>query len=373
MSDNNFTNLTCESCGADIVIPKGESSVKCGFCGTLNKLSAENQKPSNKQRTLLINAVDSENWEDVGKYATSLLEEDPSDYEAWFYKGASAGWTSRHIDDPSKEILNSFRNAFANSSDESLDDVMHMFGSKGVDLLMALARGSRSFAQAHGYFNTGDMFSSGWQADTMNGHVNKIFGYIDVAHLLTEINRNDRVNSLNPALDALFIKLYAFLYTSVPFEGAITAKNPFQLTATTWSFTYDPDSELGLKWVSRVEEILAANENKAYSEDSLEKYGLSDSDFQDPRVGDAQEAKASGGCFVATAVYENEDHFNLIILRSFRDNFLRQYSTGRSFIAFYYEHGPKLANKVKESSILKAIFTPLVEAGVLIVRFFKLG
>ena len=46
---------------------------------------------------------------------------------------------------------------------------------------------------------------------------------------------------------------------------------------------------------------------------------------------------------------------------------------GRAFIAFYYEHGPKLANKVKESIILKAIFTPLVGAGVFIVRLFKLG
>jgi hypothetical protein len=86
-----------------------------------------------------------------------------------------------------------------------------------------------------------------------------------------------------------------------------------------------------------------------------------------------QAAEEAGGCFVATAVYGSHDHFNLIVLRSFRDNFLRQYSMGRAFIAFYYEHGPKLANKVKESSFLKAIFTPLVETGVRIVRVFKLG
>ena len=132
MSDNNFTNLTCESCGADIVIPKGESSVKCGFCGTLNKLSAENQKPSSKQRTLMINAVDSENWEDVGKYATSLLEEDPSDYEAWFYKGASAGWTSRHIDDPSKEILNTFQKLNKMESRMRIDLRRNKFSNMGV-------------------------------------------------------------------------------------------------------------------------------------------------------------------------------------------------------------------------------------------------
>lgn len=373
MSENNFTNLNCDSCGADLAIPKGESSIKCGFCGTLNKLPAEGQKPSSKQRTLMINAVESENWDDVAKYATALLEDDPSDYEAWFYKGASAGWTSRHIDDPSKEILNCFRNAFANSSDESLDDAMNILATKGTDLMLALARGSRGFAQNHGYFNTGDILSSGWQADTMNGHVNKIFGFINVAHLLTEINRNDRVDSLNPALDALFIKLYAFLFTKVPFEGTMTAKNPFNLTATTWSFVYDPMSELGLKWEPRVDEILEAYANKAYSEDSLEEYDLSDSDFQDPRDGDAAEASASGGCFVATAVYGNESHFNLIVLRSFRDNFLKKYYFGRSFISFYYKYGPALADKVKGSNFLKAIFTPLVELGVHIVKFFKIG
>lgn len=87
-----------------------------------------------------------------------------------------------------------------------------------------------------------------------------------------------------------------------------------------------------------------------------------------------QQAQAqSGGCFIATAVYEDENHFNLIVLRSFRDNFLSKYYLGRGFISFYYEHGPKLANKVKTSRILKAIFTPLVELGVHIVKFFKIG
>ena len=43
----------------------------------------------------------------------------------------------------------------------------------------------------------------------------------------------------------------------------------------------------------------------------------------------------SGGCFIATAVYEGDDHFNLIVLRSFRDNFLDNYHYGKRFISFY--------------------------------------
>ena len=63
----------------------------------------------------------------------------------------------------------------------------------------------------------------------------------------------------------------------------------------------------------------------------------------------------------------------LIILRSFRDNFLKKYNFGRSFITFYYKHGPKLAKKVVDSKLLKSIFTPLVELGVFIVKLFRLG
>ena len=36
-----FINVNCESCGADLAIPQGEASMKCGFCGTLNIGSGE--------------------------------------------------------------------------------------------------------------------------------------------------------------------------------------------------------------------------------------------------------------------------------------------------------------------------------------------
>ena len=375
MSDK-FINISCESCGADLAIPKEEASMKCGFCGTLNKPSLDDSsgKPSSKSRNLMLNAVESENWEEVTKYSTTILEEDPSDFEAWFYKGAAAGWVSRHIDDPSKEMSNCFRNAFANSDDSALEEVLDLLATKGSDLLLALARGSRGFAQEHGYLSVGDITMDSWQEDVMNGHINKIFGFIDVAHLLTEINRNDRVEKLNPAIDYIFLKLYAFLYTSVGFEGKMGKKNPFNISDMTFSFEYGPLSEKGFVWEPRVDEILLAYKNNAYSEDDITKYNLSEESFSSPREGDAQESEsAGGGCFVATAVYGGEDHFNLIVLRSFRDNFLKKYSFGRGFIGVYYKYGPKIAKKVVESKLLKSMFTPLVDLGVSIVKLFKLG
>ena len=374
---NKFVNINCESCGAELAISVDEGSKKCGFCGTLNKPSFDesDSKPASKSRNLMLNAVESDNWEEVSKYSTTILEEDPSDYEAWFYKGAAAGWVSRHIDDPSKEMSNCFRNAFANSDDSALEDVIDLLGSKGADLLLGLARGSRKFAQDHGYLSVGDITMDSWQEDTMNGHISKIFGFIDVAYLLTEINRNDRVNKLNPGIDAIFLKLFAFLHTEVGFEGKMSKKNPFNITDMTFTFVYDPSSELGFKWEPRVDEIVDAFKNKAYLEEDLDKYELSDQSFANPREGDKQESDAAGGgfCFVATAVYGGENHFNLIVLRSFRDNFLNEYLLGRNFINFYYKHGPKLAKRISNYSWLKSLFKPIVDLGVYTVKLFRLG
>ena len=80
-----FINVNCESCGADLAIPQGEASMKCGFCGTLNKPTFDDSgSAANPSRNLMLNAVESENWEEVSKYSTTILEEDPSDFEAWF-------------------------------------------------------------------------------------------------------------------------------------------------------------------------------------------------------------------------------------------------------------------------------------------------
>ena len=86
-----------------------------------------------------------------------------------------------------------------------------------------------------------------------------------------------------------------------------------------------------------------------------------------------EEVASGGGCFIATAVYEREDHFNLIVLRSFRDNFLGTYTYGRKFISFYYKYGPSLAKKVSGNKFLKRFFKFFVDLGVLIVRKLRIG
>jgi hypothetical protein len=60
-------------------------------------------------------------------------------------------------------------------------------------------------------------------------------------------------------------------------------------------------------------------------------------------------ASSSGeGCFVATAAYGEEDAFEVLTLRRFRDHYLRRNPAGREFISWYYREGPKGADWLRE-------------------------
>ena len=148
-----FIKIDCASCGAELSIPEDNVSMKCGFCGTLNKPSLEefSGKPSSKLRNLMLNAVKSENWEEAKKYSNNILEDDPTDYEAWIYKGVASGLNAKGKEDPSKEILNCFRNAYANSNSEDAEKILNILSSKGTDLLLASAESSTKFIQKNGF------------------------------------------------------------------------------------------------------------------------------------------------------------------------------------------------------------------------------
>jgi len=54
----------------------------------------------------------------------------------------------------------------------------------------------------------------------------------------------------------------------------------------------------------------------------------------------------SGGCYVATAVYGSYDAPEVMVLRSWRDDFLDSFGLGRQFIRFYYATSPGLIRMV---------------------------
>lgn len=61
-----------------------------------------------------------------------------------------------------------------------------------------------------------------------------------------------------------------------------------------------------------------------------------------------------GECFIATAAYGTPLAGEVQLLRSFRDRYLVTNAPGRSFVAWYYRHGPAWARSLEEHTWLKA-------------------
>lgn len=72
-------------------------------------------------------------------------------------------------------------------------------------------------------------------------------------------------------------------------------------------------------------------------------------------VAKASSSGGGGGCFIATAAMGDYDHPVVMDLRMFRDNWLLKREWGVKFTNWYYTHGPKAANVIDKSTLLKKI------------------
>jgi hypothetical protein len=78
--------------------------------------------------------------------------------------------------------------------------------------------------------------------------------------------------------------------------------------------------------------------------------------------------RGSGGCFVATAVYESGHHPTVYRLRVFRDAVLSRSSVGLLFIQAYARYGPFAARLVTVVPVTRMVLRPTLDALAWILR-----
>jgi len=59
------------------------------------------------------------------------------------------------------------------------------------------------------------------------------------------------------------------------------------------------------------------------------------------------------GCFIATAVYDNQN-YKLEIFRNFRDSILLKSKLGKMFVQFYYRISPGIANYIRKRKLIRS-------------------
>jgi hypothetical protein len=79
-----------------------------------------------------------------------------------------------------------------------------------------------------------------------------------------------------------------------------------------------------------------------------------------------------GACYIATAVYGDYNCPQVMVLRSFRDNYLLNYKFGKVFVDYYYQHSPNLVRKFNKYKILNSIIKCSLDNFVRNINMFKL-
>ncbi len=82
----------------------------------------------------------------------------------------------------------------------------------------------------------------------------------------------------------------------------------------------------------------------------------------------ATQIQKFSGCFIATAVYEDYNHPQVMKLREFRDNHLLTNDLGTKFVNVYYKYSPKFADYVKGKKLLAYPIRKLLDAFVFILK-----
>ncbi len=75
-----------------------------------------------------------------------------------------------------------------------------------------------------------------------------------------------------------------------------------------------------------------------------------------------------GGCYIATMVYGNYDHPQVLVLRNFRDKFLVNYLFGKSLIKFYYRYSPLWVKFLKNRRIINKLIKFILNIFIKIIK-----
>ena len=80
---------------------------------------------------------------------------------------------------------------------------------------------------------------------------------------------------------------------------------------------------------------------------------------------------SSSGCYIATMVYGDYDHPQVMVLRGFRDDVLMQHQWGRAFVKFYYRNSPTWVEYLKDKKMANDIIRKILDGFIKIYKHEK--
>lgn len=325
--------ISCPECGKQI----SDKAPNCPNCGyPINAVAAQNNNPQENNSKRLDNlyararkSLEVNDLEHAAEYYTQILDENPQDWEAYFYSylGEFATYTNAQAGSVASKLENTIPAAYdmaiQNCDTEEAVRRIEQISSETADRLWGIAQSAANLISEYEGGNI--LFAS--------GKVN-----IDMYQNLRPMVANTMI-CVTDALDALDAKLCQICegdsgITKAQCKDALLCvrRARFGVANTTFSPS-------------------AGEEEYLISEEWIVKYAKQlkelDPEIEVPTF--EQETSASdsgnaggGGCYVATAVYGSYDCPEVWTLRRFRDHTLAKSWYGRAFIKTYYAISPTL-------------------------------
>lgn len=321
--------LTCEMCGGTD-FKKEDGVFVCQSCGCKYSLEeakklmgdADNSKKISNLYTRARKSLEVDDLEHAAEYYKEILDENPDDWEAYFYSylGEFTSFTNAQAG----SVADKLRNTIPSAYDMAIKDCDSKEATERVKTIS-----EKTANRLAGIASTGAALLRQYEGGnklTPTGKVN--------SDLYSQI-RPTAVNTIVScvlAFDPLESKLEEIINGNNDLDKDACKEMLLLLRKTRYNIadmTFAPASGMS-------EHLIKAELIHSYAE----KIHELDPSFEVPTV--ESKTNSSGGCYVATAVYGSYDCPQVWTLRRYRDNTLASTCYGRAFIYTYYAISPTL-------------------------------
>ena len=336
-------NLTCEMCGSTDII-KQDGLFICTACGT--KYSVEEAKKmmveidNTKKMTNLYErarkSLEVDDLEHAAEYYKQILDENPNDWEAYFYSylGEFTSFTNAQAGSVAEKLGNTIPAAYdmaiADCDAEEAITRIKIISEKTSNRLVNIAATGASLLRQYEGGNillpTGKVHCDMYQnirPTAVNTIASCVLAYAPIEAKLEEIIKNhSEIDKERCKESLLYIRRARYQIANMQFEPSGGVKE------------YLIKAELIHDYAKKINEL--------------------DSSFEVPSV--ESKTNSSDGCYVATAVYGSYDCPQVWTLRRYRDNTLAKTWYGRAFIHTYYAISPSLVKYFGHTTLFQEFF-----------------
>lgn len=282
----------------------------------------------NNYMRLAENAYEVENYEEAYSYSTKVLEYEPDNWRATCIKGISATGKAKMADPRFNEMIATIRPVLYQIPEIELQKLAMKFSIFAIGYASHEQEMYEKYGK-NGKENAAKYVNAMLQSMHLLGLAFLLFPNAEYARLITEIYSNVTNEFFGNITGNVFITEYVYQTAQMEYilsvvEKYLKEQNP----------SYHPEAE------ERYNLDCKMNALKGRLEKLIEK--------EQKLIEDSK-----SGCFIATAVYGDYEAPEVLVLRSFRDNVLRQSVLGRTFIRTYYATSPRIADWLRFHDSIK--------------------